>query len=48
VRAITVNTQASNETSQHLYLKYEFRRNGFDLRVFGADVSATAADEESI
>ena len=39
VRAITVNTQASNETSQRLYRKYEFRRNGFDLRVFGQDLT---------
>lgn len=45
VRAITVNTQASNESSQHLYQKYEFRRNGFDLRVFGADLSVKASAE---
>lgn len=47
VRAITVNTQASNETSQRLYKKYEFQRNGFDLRVFGADLTTNGMDEGS-
>ena len=40
VRAITVNTQASNVQSQRLYERYEFRRNGFDLHVYGADLTA--------
>jgi ribosomal-protein-alanine N-acetyltransferase len=39
VRAITVNTQASNEHSQRLYQRYDFRRNGFDLRVYRADLT---------
>lgn len=45
VRAITVNTQASNESSQRLYQRYEFRRNGFDLRVFGVDLTVKASVE---
>lgn len=39
VRAITVNTQASNDHSQRLYQRYDFRRNGFDLRVYRADLA---------
>jgi len=40
VRAITLNTQASNIQSQRLYERYEFRRNGFDLHVYGAELTA--------
>ncbi|NJR12620.1 GNAT family N-acetyltransferase [bacterium] len=38
VRSVTVNTQASNTRSQHLYERYDFRRNGFDLHVYSTDL----------
>lgn len=34
VRSITVNTQASNLRSQHLYRRYDFQRNNYDLQVW--------------
>lgn len=34
VHSITVNTQLSNVHSQHLYYRYGFLRNGFDLPVW--------------
>lgn len=34
VTSMTVNTQSSNAHSQQLYLRYGFRRNGFDLPVW--------------
>lgn len=34
VRAMTVNTQQSNAHSQHLYLRFGFRHNGYDLPVW--------------
>lgn len=48
VRAITVNTQASNVYSQRLYERYEFRRNGFDLRVYRADLVTRSEAESSV
>jgi ribosomal protein S18 acetylase RimI-like enzyme len=38
VRAITVNTQEHNHSSQHLYTLYGFRRNGYDLPVWAYQV----------
>jgi GNAT superfamily N-acetyltransferase len=34
VRAMTVNTQQSNHSSQQLYLRFGFRHNGYDLPVW--------------
>jgi ribosomal protein S18 acetylase RimI-like enzyme len=34
IRAMTVNTQLSNERSQHLYQRFGFERNGYDLPVW--------------
>lgn len=34
VRSITVNTQISNTRSQHLYTRFGFARNGYDLPVW--------------
>jgi ribosomal protein S18 acetylase RimI-like enzyme len=34
VRAMTVNTQQSNQHSQRLYLRFGFQRNGYDLPVW--------------
>lgn len=34
VQSVTVNTQASNLRSQRLYIRYGFRRNGYDLAVW--------------
>jgi ribosomal protein S18 acetylase RimI-like enzyme len=45
VRAITVNTQASNTQSQRLYERYDFRRNGFDLRVYSMDLTTLPGNE---
>ncbi len=39
VRSITVNTQQSNKRSQHLYARYGFKRNGFDLPIWECAVS---------
>ncbi len=39
VRTLTVNTQSSNLASQRVYARYEFRRNGFDLPVWGQPVA---------
>ena len=36
VYSMTVNTQASNEISQRLYLRYDFRHNGYNLPVWMA------------
>jgi [ribosomal protein S18]-alanine N-acetyltransferase len=38
VRTMTVNTQHSNVHSQHLYERFEFQRNGFDLPVWAANL----------
>lgn len=35
---MTVNTQASNEVSQRLYLRYDFRHNGYNLPVWMAEL----------
>ncbi|MDX1994745.1 MAG: GNAT family N-acetyltransferase [bacterium] len=40
VRTITVNTQASNHRSQRLYARYQFERNGYDLPVWTAEITA--------
>lgn len=34
VYSMTVNTQASNQVSQRLYLRYDFRHNGYNLPVW--------------
>lgn len=34
IHSVTVNTQLSNRSSQHLYQHYGFFRNGFDLEVW--------------
>lgn len=34
ITAVTVNTQLSNTRSQHLYERYGFQRNGYDLPVW--------------
>lgn len=39
VRTMTVNTQHSNIHSQHLYERFDFRRNGFDLPVWAAQLA---------
>lgn len=38
VFSVTVNTQASNLTSQRLYLRYGFERNGYDLPIWTVDL----------
>lgn len=38
VFSMTVNTQSSNEISQHLYLRNGFRHNGYNLPVWMADL----------
>lgn len=38
VQIMTVNTQQSNVRSQHLYLRYGFQRNGYDLPVWLASL----------
>lgn len=38
VVTVTVNTQAGNHRSQRLYHHYGFRRNGYDLPVWQADL----------
>jgi ribosomal protein S18 acetylase RimI-like enzyme len=38
ISSITVNTQASNLRSQHLYQRFSFRRNGYDLPVWQFDL----------
>lgn len=45
VTSITVNTQLSNVHSQHLYQRYYFQRNGFDLPVW---VKSTQSDESEV
>jgi [ribosomal protein S18]-alanine N-acetyltransferase len=40
VRAITVNTQESNIRSQHLYMRYGFRRNGYDLPFWARETNS--------
>jgi RimJ/RimL family protein N-acetyltransferase len=35
---VTVNTQSGNRRSQRLYHHYGFRRNGYDLAVWKADL----------
>jgi ribosomal protein S18 acetylase RimI-like enzyme len=43
VRSFTVNTQADNYHSQHIYSRYQFFRNGYDLSIWGVDCSADSA-----
>lgn len=38
IRSMTVNTQQTNLRSQHLYERFGFRRNGFDLPVWSGSV----------
>ncbi len=38
IRGITVNTQSSNIRSQHLYQRFGFERNGYDLPVWMANL----------
>lgn len=38
IRSVTVNTQMSNIRSQHLYERFGFHRNGFDLPVWLAEI----------
>lgn len=38
IRGITVNTQATNIRSQHLYQRFGFERNGYDLPVWMANL----------
>lgn len=38
IRAMTVNTQESNQRSQRLYFRYGFVRNGYDLPVWIASI----------
>jgi ribosomal-protein-alanine N-acetyltransferase len=38
VFSMTVNTQSSNEVSQRLYLRYDFRHNGYNLPVWMAEI----------
>lgn len=39
VKIVTVNTQASNKVSQHLYESLQFKRNGFDLPIWRYDLN---------
>lgn len=41
IRTITVNTQLSNHQSQHLYERYGFQRNGYDMPVWKIDLTET-------
>lgn len=38
IKSVTVNTQVSNQSSQHLYTHYGFEHNGFDLAVWQKDI----------
>jgi ribosomal protein S18 acetylase RimI-like enzyme len=38
ILTVTVNTQSGNYRSQRLYHHYGFRRNGYDLPVWQADL----------
>lgn len=40
VESITVNTQASNRPSQHLYQHFGFFRNGYDLELWRKSIAA--------
>jgi ribosomal protein S18 acetylase RimI-like enzyme len=46
VRAITVNTQASNIRSQRLYERFDFRRNGYDLEVWTVELQPNVGSVE--
>lgn len=39
VESVTVNTQASNRPSQHLYQRFGFFRNGYDLELWHKPIS---------
>lgn len=47
VQTVTVNTQATNYHSQHLYDRYEFYRNGYDLPVWQVRLSPTPHHAEN-
>jgi ribosomal protein S18 acetylase RimI-like enzyme len=47
VYTMTVNTQASNHHSQRLYTRCGFQRNGYDLPVYLANLSANTNDESA-
>jgi ribosomal protein S18 acetylase RimI-like enzyme len=43
IHSMTVNTQSRNLSSQHLYTRFSFVRNGFDLPVYFADLPMSSA-----
>lgn len=45
--SITVNTQMTNDHSQHLYERFGFRRNGFDFPVWAANIGAITNESSS-
>lgn len=44
VESITVNTQASNHPSQHLYQRFGFFRNGYDLELWHKPIAADSLE----
>ena len=44
VETLTVNTQASNYPSQHLYQRFGFFRNGYDLELWSKSIDAKGVE----
>ena len=44
VESLTVNTQASNHPSQHLYQRFGFFRNGYDLELWQKSIAADSVE----
>ena len=44
VESLTVNTQASNHPSQHLYQRFGFFRNGYDLELWRKPIAANSVE----
>lgn len=44
VESVTVNTQASNHPSQHLYQRFGFFRNGYDLELWQKRIAAESME----
>lgn len=44
VETLTVNTQASNHPSQHLYQRFGFFRNGYDLELWRKRIAVNGAE----
>ena len=44
IETVTVNTQASNRPSQHLYQRFGFFRNGYDLEMWRKSIAASGVE----